>query len=87
MTWEAYQKERFRRMCANEGYMPGRKEVLRKILNNGNTMHISEILTPFCKKTGIDRASAEANINKSLDKLIERGIVIKVDTDYYRIKK
>lgn len=87
MTWEAYQKERFRRMCAGEGYMLGRKEVLRKILGNGNTMHVSEILIPFCKRTGIDMASAEANIRTSLNKLVERGIVAEVDKDYYRIRK
>ena len=87
MTWEAYQKERYRRMCANEGYMPGRKEVIRKILRNGATMKVSEILIPFCKKTGIDRDSAEANIHISLNKLVERGIIVQGDSGYYRLKK
>lgn len=87
MTWEAYQKERFRRLRANEGYMPGRKEVIRKILRNGDTMKVSEILVPFCQKTGIDRSSAEANIQVSLNKLVERGIIVQVDAEYYRLKK
>lgn len=84
MTWEQYNKERL--TCIREGKAakPKRRDIIKMSMISGRVYSKDEIVFELCRRTGIDRNSADQNIDSSLEKLIDKGVLVCVTPGFYR---
>ncbi len=84
MTWEQYKKTRFNLIKEGKAALPGRKEVLKRIITKDTVWTLDDIIPLFCNRTGIDRQSARENLPVALQKLVDQGYLVEVSQGFYR---